>query len=129
MNWPTQQGTFALGDLSLACGAVLRDARLSWKSHGSLAADRDNVILYPTSYSAQHTDLEWLIGPEGILDPTRWFIVIADMFGNGLSSSPSNTTDYPSLVTAFDNVQVQRRALRELFGIERVACVYGWSMG
>ena len=32
-------------------------------------------------------------------------------------------------MTIFDNVQTQRRALREMFGIERVACVYGWSMG
>jgi homoserine O-acetyltransferase len=51
------------------------------------------------------------------------------MFGNGLSSSPSNDAEYPPLVTVYDNVQAQRRALRELFGIERVACVYGWSMG
>ena len=129
MAWPTQQGIFDAGDLTLQSGAVLRDARLSWKAHGTLAPARDNVIVYPTSYGAQHPDLEWLIGPDGVLDPTRWFIVICDMFGNGLSSSPSNTADYPSLVTIFDNVQAQRRALRELFGIERVACVYGWSMG
>jgi homoserine O-acetyltransferase len=51
------------------------------------------------------------------------------MFGNGLSSSPSNTDEYPTLVTIHDNVQVQRQALRSLFGIERVACIYGWSMG
>jgi len=51
------------------------------------------------------------------------------MFGNGLSSSPSDTEDYPMLVTIYDNVQVQRRALADLFGIDRVACVYGWSMG
>ena len=129
MAWPTQQGTFDAGDLTLQSGAVLRDARLSWKAHGTLAPARDNVIVYPTSYGAQHPDLEWLIRPDGVLDPTRWFIVILDMFGNGLSSSPSNTADYPSLVTIYDNVQTQRRALRELFGIERVACVYGWSMG
>ena len=129
MAWPTQQGIFDAGDLTLQSGAVLRDARLSWKAHGTLAPARDNVIVYPTSYGAQHPDLEWLIGPDGVLDPTRWFIVICDMFGNGLSSSPSNTADYPSLVTIFDNVQTQRRALRALFGIEHVACVYGWSMG
>ncbi len=129
MAWPTQQGVFEAGDLTLQSDAVLRSARLSWKAHGTLAPARGNVILYPTSYSAQHPDLEWLIGPDGVLDPTRWFIVIVDMFGNGLSSSPSNTADYPSLVTIYDNVQVQRRALRELFGIERAACVYGWSMG
>jgi homoserine O-acetyltransferase/O-succinyltransferase len=66
-----------------------------------------------------------LIGPDGVLDPTRYFIVIADMFGNGLSSSPSQTPDYPALVTVFDNVQAQRRLLREQFGIEHLACVYG----
>jgi homoserine O-acetyltransferase len=129
MTWSTQQGIFDAGDFNLQSGARLPSARLSWKSHGTLSPQRDNVIVYPTSYGAQHPDLEWLIGPDKILDPMRWFIVIPDMFGNGLSSSPSDTGDYPTLVTIHDNVQVQRRALAELFGIDRVACVYGWSMG
>src|SRR6195952_4968245 len=51
------------------------------------------------------------------------------MFANGLSSSPSDVADYPTLVTVFDNVQAQRQALSRLFGVDRVACVYGWSMG
>ena len=63
MAWPTQQGTFDAGDLTLQSGAVLRGARLSWKAHGTLAPARDNVVVYPTSYGAQHPDLEWLIGP------------------------------------------------------------------
>ncbi|MEA2741685.1 MAG: homoserine O-acetyltransferase/O-succinyltransferase [Acetobacteraceae bacterium] len=129
MTWPTQQGTYYAGDFSLQSGARLPAARLSWKAHGTLAPNRDNVIVYPTSYGAQHPDLEWLIGPDKILDPTRWFIIIPDMFGNGLSSSPSDTDDYPTLVTIHDNVQLQRKALAELFGIDHVACVYGWSMG
>ena len=129
MTWPTQQGVFAAGDVGLQSGAMLRDARLSWKAHGTLAPARDNVVLYPTSYGAQHPDLEWLIGPDGVLDPMRWFVVIADMFGNGLSSSPSDSADYPASVTVFDNVQVQHRMLRDVFGVERLACVYGWSMG
>jgi len=129
MSWPTQSGVHALGPLTTLSGEVIRDARLSWKAHGTLSATRDNVILYPTSYSATHPELEWLIGPEGVLDPGQWFIVQADMFGNGLSSSPSNDPDYPSLVTSWDNVQAQHRLLSEQFGIERLACVYGWSMG
>jgi homoserine O-acetyltransferase/O-succinyltransferase len=127
--FPTSQGIFSLGDRTLQSGAVLRDARLSWKSFGTLSARRDNVIVYPTSFSAQHPDIEWLIGPDRILDPTRWFIVIPDMFGNGLSSSPSNDTAYPELVTAADNVLAQRQFLHDTFDIEHVACVYGWSMG
>jgi len=127
--WPTQQGVFHAGDVTLQSGAILRDARLSWKTHGTLSPARDNVIVYPTSYGAQHPDLEWLIGPDGVLDPTRWFIVIPDMFGNGLSSSPAGSENYPTLVTIHDNVTVQRQALAKLFGVDRVACVYGWSMG
>jgi homoserine O-acetyltransferase len=129
MSWPQQSGRFALGDVAVLAGGTIHDATLSWKTHGTLAPARDNVVLYPTSYGAQHPDLEWLIGPDGILDPTRWFIVQADMFGNGLSSSPSNTPDYPGLVTAWDNVHAQRRLLTEQLGVERLACVYGWSMG
>ena len=133
MDWPQQRGMFDLGDLPLQSGATLPGARVSWKAHGTLSPARDNVIVYPTSYGAQHPELEWLIGPASlpgtILDPTRWFIVQADQFGGGLSSSPSNTADYPTLVTAGDNVQAQARLLREAWGIERVACVYGFSMG
>jgi homoserine O-acetyltransferase len=129
MSWPTASGLFRLGDLALQSGETLPGAVLSWKTHGTLSPAGDNVIVYPTSYSAQHPDLEWLIRPDGILDPTRWFIVIPDMFGNGLSSSPSNTAEYPREVTSWDNVQAQHRLLAEQFGIERVACVYGFSMG
>ena len=129
-SWPTDRGVFHAGDLALQSGAVLGDAKLSWKTHGTLSAAKDNVIVYPTSYGARHPDLEWLIGPDSVLDPERWFIVIPDMFANGLSSSPSNYAgDYPGLVSIYDNVHAQRRWLREQWGIDRVACVYGWSMG
>lgn len=129
MSWPTEAGRFDLGDLKTQSGETIKGAFLSWKTHGTLSPNRDNVVLYPTSYSARHPDIEWLIGPDGVLDPARWFIVIPDMFGNGLSSSPSNTPDYPHLVTAYDNVHAQRRFLKERFGIENLHAVYGWSMG
>lgn len=127
--WPTDTGVFHLGDWPLSGGGLLPEARLSWKTHGTLSPMRDNVVLYPTSYGAQHPDLEWLISPQAVLDPSRWFIVIADMFGNGLSSSPSNTSDWPDLVTPADNVHAQRRMLRDIWGIERLHAAYGWSMG
>ncbi len=38
-----------------------------------------------------HTNNEWLIGPGRALDPGERFIIIPNMLGNGLSSSPSNT--------------------------------------
>jgi homoserine O-acetyltransferase/O-succinyltransferase len=129
MNWPTESGEFQLGNFPLQSGEVLHDAKIVWKCYGALNAARDNVILYPCSYGAKHSDMEWLIGPDGILDPTRWFIIIPNMFSNGLSSGAGNTPDYPLVVTQWDNVTAQRRLLLEHFDIKRLHAVYGFSMG
>lgn len=129
MDSPTNEGRYALGDYVLQSGDVLNDAFIVYKTYGTLSPAKDNVILYPTSYSATHAELEWLIGAKGILDPTKWFVIIPNMFGSGPSSSPSNTPDYPSLVTSTDNVHAQRRLLQGVFGIDRLAGVYGFSMG
>ncbi|THF87319.1 alpha/beta fold hydrolase [Deinococcus sp. KSM4-11] len=128
-GWPVQEGVFELGDLSVEGGGVIRNARLGWQTHGTLNAARDNVIVYPTSYTATHEGQNWAIGPDGILDPTRWFIVIPDMFSNGVSSGAADTPDYPAPVTVADNVRAQERLLREVWGIKRVAAAYGFSMG
>jgi homoserine O-acetyltransferase len=127
--WPQARGTFSLGDFAVQSGEVITDAKLEWKSHGTLSPSRDNIIVYPTSYGAQHPDLEWLIGPDKILDPTRWFIVIPDMFSNGLSSSAATQPGFPKVVTSWDNVQAQMRLLREQFGASRVHAAFGFSMG
>jgi homoserine O-acetyltransferase len=123
-----------LGDVVLQSGRTLRGARLAYKTYGRLDADRSNAIVYPTWYSGRHWENEWLIGPGRGLDPERWFIVVPNMLGNGLSSSPSNTpppqdrTRFPA-VTMYDNVQCQHRLVTEHLGIERLQLVLGWSMG
>lgn len=130
----TDHAVFEAGDVTLRSGVVFPDMKLAYKTFGTLNAARDNVILYPTSFSAQHHDTQWLVSAQGVLDPQRYFIIIPNLFGNGLSSSPSNAADawvdgrYP-LVSYHDAIAVQRRLLVERFGISRVALVYGWSMG
>ncbi|AGU47279.1 putative homoserine O-acetyltransferase [Variovorax paradoxus B4] len=125
---------FDLGDVPLQRGATLRNARLAYKTYGKLDADKSNVIVYPTWYSGQHYDNEWLIGPGMALDPDKYFIIVPNMLGNGLSSSPSNTPEPYNLsrfpdITLYDNVRLQHRLVTEKFGIERIALVTGWSMG
>lgn len=125
---------FELGNLALQCGITLPGAQLTYQTYGKLAADKANALLYPTSYGAHHMDTEWLIGPGQILDSDKFFIIIPNMFGNGLSSSPSNMAEpfgmgrFPTF-SHWDNVQAQRRMLDEVFGITHLALVYGWSMG
>jgi len=125
---------FELGDVRLQRGATLRGCKLAYKTFGTLNEAKDNVIVYPTWYSGQHYDNEWLVGPGMALDPARYFIIIPNMLGNGLSSSPSNMPEpyngprFPQ-VTACDNVRVQHRLITEKFGIRRLKLVTGWSMG
>lgn len=126
--------TFELGPTVLQSGLTLPEARLAYRTYGTLTEDRSNVVLYPTSYGAHHSDVDWLIGPGRVLDPERWFIVIPNQFGNGLSSSPSNLSlpfadGRPPIFTHWDNVHAQKRLLEERFGVERLALIYGWSMG
>ena len=129
-----QAGCWTTDNFSLQCGAVLPQVQVVYQTYGELSGDRNNVILYPTSYGAQHSDIDWLIKPDGILDPTRWFIIIPNMLGNGLSSSPSNgdlpgTAESGFYFTHLDNITAQEQLLRQTFGIEQLALVYGWSMG
>ena len=125
---------FDLGSLTLQCGLTLPAAHIAYKTYGTLLPDKSNAVLYPTSYGAHHSDIDWLIGPDRILDPERYFIIIPNKFGNGLSSSPSNLAEpygpgQMPLFTHWDNVHAQERLLREAFGITKLALIYGWSMG
>ncbi|HEU5421812.1 MAG TPA: alpha/beta fold hydrolase [Streptosporangiaceae bacterium] len=128
-TWPVRDGVLELGDLPAERGGVIRDARLAWQAHGTLSAAGDNAIVYPCSYTADHDELAWLIGPDKVLDPDRWFIVIPDMFSNGCSSGAADTPDFPAVVTMADNVRAQHRLLTQELGVTRVAASYGFSMG
>lgn len=55
---------FELGNCVLKSGATLRNAKLAYKTYGTLKADKSNAIVYPTWYSGQHYDLRVLLGHE-----------------------------------------------------------------
>lgn len=124
---------YDLGNVALQRGATIRDCKMAYKTYGTLNPGQDNVIVYPTWFSGQHYENEWLIGAGKALDPTKYFIIIPNMLCNGLSSSPSNTPEpyngprFPQ-VTIYDNVRAQHRLLTEKFGIKRIRMVAGWSM-
>ncbi|MEM7188064.1 MAG: alpha/beta fold hydrolase [Pseudomonadota bacterium] len=115
-------------DLPLAGGGALRDARCRYAVWGQLNAARDNLILYPTRFGGTHEQNAFLIGAGMALDPAEWCIVVPNMLGNGASSSPSNTQDFPR-VTHADNIELQRRLLADRFADAPIALAVGWSMG
>lgn len=127
--------TFDLGDFTLEEGGTIRGCKLAYATHGTLSPARDNAILVPTWFSGTSKIMEQVyIGPGRALDPARHFIVVVNQIGNGLSSSPHNTSwplgmaNFPR-VRIGDDVRAQRRLLTERFGIETLALVVGGSMG
>jgi len=124
----------SIGRLDLEDGGVIPDCLLAYATFGELNAAKDNVIVYPTWYSGQHYENEWLIGNGKALDPDKYFIIIPNMLGNGLSTSASNhpapydRARFPN-ITAYDNVRQQHRLVTERFGITKLKLVTGWSMG
>ena len=125
---------FDLGDVTLQSGVTLPNAFLAYKTYGKMNEKKDNIIVYPTAFGDQHLQNEWLIGKGKALDPQKYFIIVPNLLGNGLSSSPSNTpapfdkANFPR-VTIYDNVKFQHRLVTEKFGIQKIALVVGWSMG
>ncbi|GAM87476.1 hypothetical protein ANO11243_055010 [Dothideomycetidae sp. 11243] len=120
--------TYSLGDFSLQNGGTIPSAYLAYKTFGSASQP---AIIYPTWYSGALEDNYWLIGPEHTLDPERYYIIVVALFGNGQSSSPSNSPGlkpFPN-VTFYDNVRAQHELVTKGLGIKRAFAVLGWSMG
>ncbi len=133
MNSHVQDCIFRIEQFTMQSGASL-DLQLAYRVHGELSAAKDNLIVYPTYYSGRSDENEYLIGDGMALDPANFCIVVPNLFGNGVSSSPSNSPEawagsrFPSM-TYFDNVACQRRLIQSEFGAEQVFAVVGFSMG
>lgn len=125
---------FVVSHFATESGITLPQARIVYGTYGHLNAARDNVVLLPSHYMANHHGYEWLIGPGLALDTTQLFLVATELFGNGASSSPSNTPEpfhgprFP-VTTIRDNVQIVHRLLTEQLGVTHLRAVIGFSMG
>jgi homoserine O-acetyltransferase/O-succinyltransferase len=125
--------TFELGNVRLQSGTILKDAQLAYATYGKLSPSADNAVLLPTFFTGTHIRNEFLFGLGRAIDPARHFVVSVNLFGNGHSSSPSNSgprQDGPRFpeVTLFDNVACQHRLLTEGLGVCKIALVLGWSL-
>src|SRR6185312_17076692 len=122
-----------LGSCSLSSGAVIPNCRLAYRMFGQINAARDNAVLIPTWLLGRSDEWVPLLGPDAILDTTKFHVVVVDAFANGMSSSPSNTSSSARGVfaglTIGDMVVAQHRLLHEHLGIEHLRAVLGFSMG
>jgi homoserine O-acetyltransferase len=128
---------FIIKDFRTESGVVLPEARVVYSTLGRLNAAGDNAILLPSHYMANFNGYNWLIkgaDPNRVFDPARDFLILTELFGNGRSSSPSNTPEpfhgprFP-VMTIRDNVEAVYRLVTTELKVKHLRAVVGFSMG
>ena len=134
------EGTLTLTDFRFQSGAVLPELRLHYRTIGTPRRGPDGeitnavLIVHGTTGSGAS-----LLRPEfagelfrkgGVLDATRYYIVLPDALGHGRSSKPSDglRARFPRY-GYLDMVEAQRRLLVEGLGVRHLRLVMGTSMG
>lgn len=129
-----EQHEFVIANFHTESGVTLPQAHIIYGTYGHLNAAKDNVVLLPSHYMATFHGYEWLIGQDRALDQSKLFLVATELFGNGRSSSPSNTPEpyhgprFP-VMTIRDNVEAVHKLLTEELKITHLRAIVGFSMG
>lgn len=123
-----------LGTCQLESGETIKRCQIGYRTFGTLNASKSNVILWPTWFTGRTSDLVALGVPTKFVDTSRYFLVLVDALGDGISSGPSNA--HPSqrrqrfpTFNIRDMVETQRRLLVERLGVTHLHGVGGISMG
>jgi homoserine O-acetyltransferase len=135
--------------LQLDAGSLLTPFQIAYQTYGELNAARSNAILvchaltgdqhvantHPVTGKSGWWDL--LVGPGLIIDTNRFFVICANVIGGCMGSTgPASTNpatgkpyglDLP-VITIRDMVRAQVMLI-DHFGIDRLFCVLGGSMG
>ncbi|HVC57839.1 MAG TPA: homoserine O-acetyltransferase [Stellaceae bacterium] len=135
--------------LRLDCGVEFGGFTIAYQTYGTLNPERSNAILIchaltGDQYVADPHPLTgnpgwWttLVGPGGVLDTERYFLICANALGGCMGttgprdSNPATgepwALDFP-VITIRDMVRAQKRLIEHL-GIDQLFCVIGGSMG
>ncbi len=122
-----------MGECQLESGAKIQDCNIAYTTVGTLNQERSNAILFPTWYGGKSGDILKYLAPDLLVDTSKYFVIVVDSFGNGVSSSPSNSVTqsgaaFPA-ITIRDMVRMQKRLLNEHFKLDKLHAVMGISMG
>ena len=129
-----QEQRFAeLGDFKLENGETIRDCRIGYRTFGKINADKSNAVLITTWAGGTTEQLKSSIVAGGLVNPEKYFVIATDALGNGVSSSPSNSSSQPRMkfprFTLRDTVNTQHAVLTKILKINRLRAVMGVSMG
>ncbi|CAN5913910.1 alpha/beta fold hydrolase [soil metagenome] len=135
-----QVGDFTIRDFHFASGETLPDLKLHYRTLGKPMRDASGVVRNAvlimhgtTGAGTQFLTASFaneLFGGGQPLDTTRYYIILPDGIGHGLSSKPSDGLHarFPHY-TYDDMVDADHRLLTEHLGVNHLRIVMGTSMG
>lgn len=119
--------TASLGNFTTVSEKEIRNCSIAYRTLGKLNADKTNVVLLPTWFTGKSDVICQGIAAM-MMDTTGLYIIVVDALGNGVSSSPSNSSSFPE-ITIRDMVNSQHALLTEHLNINHVKAIMGISMG
>lgn len=132
------ESDFVVKDFHFRSGEVLPEVRIHYATIGRLMRTEHGtnavLVLHGTGGSLQQFLSDRFAGvlfkPGGVLDASRYFIVIPDNIGHGKSSKPSDglRAKFPHYGYE-DMVELQHRLVVEGLGVDHLHLVMGTSMG
>jgi homoserine O-acetyltransferase/O-succinyltransferase len=138
--WPAVDGTYTIDHFQFKDGEMIDHLRLHYltlgKPHKDAAGHVDNAVLLLHGTGGDAHSLlnpvfsDVLFVPGGVLDITKYFLILPDDIGHGMSSKPSDGLHMQFPKYDYDDmVRSQYRMLTEGMRVDRLRLILGTSMG
>ncbi|KAG5640594.1 hypothetical protein DXG03_007991 [Asterophora parasitica] len=134
------QSIHIVRSFKLECGTELFDAPVAYKTWGKFNSERDNAMIICHALTGSADVQDWwgpMMGRGKAFDPSRYFIICANVLGSPYGSASPLTTNPrtgkpygPSFppTTIRDDIRIHKLVL-DMLGVSSVAAVIGGSMG
>lgn len=134
------EGDFTAPDFQFGTGEKLDALRIHYRTIGTLKRDAEGhatnavLIMHGTTGSGASFLTDYFAGvafkPGGVLDASKYFIILPDGIGHGASSKPSDGMRMKFPKYDYDDmVRAQYLLLTEGLGVDHLRLVMGTSMG
>lgn len=123
-----KQQFYTINNFKTSNGSVIKECKLGFRVYGKLNNQKSNAVLIPTWFGGKSTQKSFVAAPSGLADSSKNFIIIVDALGNGISSSPSNTDNFPE-ISIVDMVNAEYELVTKKLGLNKLKAVMGISMG
>ena len=140
-TWPTPaEGDYVVHDFHFLSGETMPEVRMHYTTLGKPVKDANgrttNAVLVLHGTGGTGTGLlrpifaGVLFSPGGLLDASKYFIILPDNVGHGKSSKPSDGmhAHFPQYEYA-DMIALQHALVEEGLGVNHLRLVMGTSMG